>query len=224
LVSQEGFCRKRAGGEVTCAMGNLHRILWIDAQIRQKRYPNVQQIADRFEISVRQAGRDLAYLKDTLLAPVEYSHQHRGYRYTDETFALPAVVVTEEERQALLHLQRQYQEMREERAAQIAGVLARLTEPGKGTADAAGQSEPVMSLVPQVAFVRLEAPEWAERLKLPVEAVGDGVFRVEYEEEGTLLRALWSCPGGWRIERPHWLRQKVCFRLRKIWEHHERRT
>lgn len=47
-------------------MAKLHRIIWIDAQIRADKFPNARTIAQEFEISQRQAARDLEYLRDSL--------------------------------------------------------------------------------------------------------------------------------------------------------------
>ena len=52
-------------------MSNLHRIQWIDAQIRAERFPNCSTIARKFEITRRQASRDIEYLRYSLGAPVE---------------------------------------------------------------------------------------------------------------------------------------------------------
>ena len=42
-------------------VSNLHRIQWVDAMIRAERYPNCRTIAAKFEISPRQAARDIEY-------------------------------------------------------------------------------------------------------------------------------------------------------------------
>ncbi len=53
-------------------MALLHRLQWIDAAIRRGRYPNTNDVAERFEISRRQALRDFDYLRDSLGAPLAY--------------------------------------------------------------------------------------------------------------------------------------------------------
>lgn len=40
-------------------MSNLHRIRWFDGQIREGNYPNSTALAGQFEISKRQAQRDI---------------------------------------------------------------------------------------------------------------------------------------------------------------------
>jgi predicted DNA-binding transcriptional regulator YafY len=110
-------------------MSHLHRLQWIDAMIRAGRYPNCRRIADRFEISARQAARDIEYLRDSLSAPIEYSAQLNGYYYTNEAFVLPAVVVSEEERRTLSALAEQYAGMRSEAGARLAEIFGRLAGP-----------------------------------------------------------------------------------------------
>lgn len=110
-------------------MSHLHRLQWIDAMIRAGRYPNCRRIADRFEISARQAARDIEYLRDSLSAPIEYSAQFNGYYYANEAFVLPAVVVSEEERRALSALAEQYAGMRSEAGARLAEIFGRLAGP-----------------------------------------------------------------------------------------------
>lgn len=78
-------------------MSNLHRIKWIDGKIRNNNYPNCRKICEEFEISNRQALRDIEYLRDSLNAPVQYSQKYRGYYYTEETYSIPFNMVTQKE-------------------------------------------------------------------------------------------------------------------------------
>ncbi|MFC0391419.1 hypothetical protein [Paenibacillus mendelii] len=75
-------------------MASLHRIQWIDARVRQGQYPNIQQMMERFEISRRQALRDVEYLRDSLGAPLDYCPKRKGYYYTDHSFAVPGQLLT----------------------------------------------------------------------------------------------------------------------------------
>lgn len=76
-------------------MSNMHRILWFDEQIRARRFPNAKALAEHFEISVRQAGRDIEYMQDSLRAPMSYNARRRGYEYNDAAYILPSVFLTE---------------------------------------------------------------------------------------------------------------------------------
>lgn len=108
------------------SVSNLHRIQWIDAQIREGRFPNCSTIAAHFEISVRQASRDIEYLKYSLSAPLEYSGRHQGYYYTEKAFALPAFFIGEEEKQALAYLAERYRSGGGEMTAKLAAFFERL--------------------------------------------------------------------------------------------------
>ncbi len=108
-------------------MSNLHRIQWLDAQIRAKRYPNSRSLAGQFEISVRQASRDIEYLRYSMGAPLEYSSQHNGYCYTSEAFTLPQFFIGEEEKEALVYLAEQYSSLKNTSAARLAELFSRLT-------------------------------------------------------------------------------------------------
>lgn len=50
-------------------MSNMHRIHWFDEQIRSGRFPNSSWLAREFEISRRQAQRDIEYMAISLRAP-----------------------------------------------------------------------------------------------------------------------------------------------------------
>ncbi|GIP36149.1 YafY family protein [Paenibacillus sp. J2TS4] len=107
-------------------MGKLHRIVWIDNQIRGGLYPNCRIIAERFEISVRQASRELEYMRDSLHAPIKYCFQRRGYVYTDRTFALPSAILTEEQKASLSYLAGQYVSSGDRRNIELGETLKRL--------------------------------------------------------------------------------------------------
>ena len=107
-------------------VANSHRIAWIDAQIRAGRHPNATTIARRFEISRRQAARDIEYLRYSMGAPISYSDERNGYRYTDETYVLPTLIVSDPERSALVSLAERHGSIEGEAGARVAAVLRRL--------------------------------------------------------------------------------------------------
>ena len=73
----------------------FRRLLFIDRQIRDKRYPNCATMADEWEVSAKTIQRDIDYLKYELDAPLEYDQIKHGYYYTEERFALPAINISE---------------------------------------------------------------------------------------------------------------------------------
>jgi len=108
-------------------MSNLHRINWIDKQIRSGKHPNCNTIAQEFEISQRQAARDIEYLKYSLGAPLEYSSKLNGYIYSKNNFILPNVFLTEEEKILLSTLAKQYKDIGNTKADEIATLFQKLT-------------------------------------------------------------------------------------------------
>ena len=87
-------------------MAQIERIYWIDSQIRANRYPNAQKVSERFELSERIAYKDRNFLKDRLHAPLRNDKSRGGWFYSDPTFVLPYLALSETEsitlRRALL--------------------------------------------------------------------------------------------------------------------------
>lgn len=90
-------------------MSNMHRLIWLDKQIRAFMYPNRTTHAEKFEISTRQAQRDIDYLKNSLGAPVMYDAKSRGYFYKDETYILPNIYVNDIQKKMLKFLAYRYE-------------------------------------------------------------------------------------------------------------------
>ncbi len=112
-------------------MSNRHRIQWFDDQVRQGKYPNSTQLAQQFEISKRQAQRDIEYLTFSLRAPLHYVAKHRGYCYEDKMYALPHLYMTDEEKKILKYLAYRYRQYNYDNAAivnRIAHLLDRFTD------------------------------------------------------------------------------------------------
>lgn len=79
------------------------RLLWIDKQIRENKYPNTSQIAEKFEITPKTAQRDLDFLRDTMKLPLCYSAKNRGWYYTEPVaYSLSLINIFEGELVALL--------------------------------------------------------------------------------------------------------------------------
>ena len=71
------------------------RLLFIDRKLREGKYPNCMTLAREWEVSAKTIQRDLDYLRDELSAPVAYDPLHHGYHYTEPSFSLPAISVSE---------------------------------------------------------------------------------------------------------------------------------
>jgi len=79
----------------------LPRIYRIDAAIASGKYPNSDDLARMCETSVSTISRDIEFMRDQLLAPIEYDTFKRGYCYTQKTYRLPAGFTSAEDLLAL---------------------------------------------------------------------------------------------------------------------------
>ncbi len=70
------------------------RIQWFHKMVAEHGYPNASDIADKFNISQRQAQRDIEYMRVSLSAPLTYSASKKGYFYK-RSFYLPSMISTE---------------------------------------------------------------------------------------------------------------------------------
>ncbi|MDF2519894.1 MAG: transcriptional regulator protein-like protein [Clostridia bacterium] len=110
-------------------MSNMHRITWFDQQLRAKTYPTRERLAEKFEISIRQAQRDIDYLKNSLGAPLNYDAKKRGYYYEDETFVLPNIIIGEDEKKMLGFLAYKYTNYNQTpKVAKAAELFKKLTD------------------------------------------------------------------------------------------------
>lgn len=112
-------------------MSNTHRIQWFDQQIREARYPNSNHLAEQFEISKRQAQRDIEYMGASLRAPLVYDAKRRGYSYDASAYVLPHLYMTEDEKQVLrylVHRYSQYNYDHADSAHRVARLLDRFTD------------------------------------------------------------------------------------------------
>src|SRR5579884_584540 len=78
-------------------MSQTERLYWLDAQIRAERYPNADRVAAHFEVSRRTGFADRTYLLDRLGAPLKTDKRKGGWYYTDPTFVLPFLALSEPE-------------------------------------------------------------------------------------------------------------------------------
>ena len=72
-----------------------HRIIQIDKWIRSGSYPSVQQMEKEYGVSKRTILRDIEFLKDRYNAPVVADRTRKGYYYSDPTFMIQNVLLTE---------------------------------------------------------------------------------------------------------------------------------
>ena len=79
----------------------LPRIYKIEKEIASGKYPNSDGLARLLETSVSTISRDIKFMQDQLLAPIEYDAYNRGYYFTEKTYRLPASFTSAEDLLAL---------------------------------------------------------------------------------------------------------------------------
>ena len=73
------------------------RLLRLEKAIQSIAYPSVERLMKELEVSRRTILRDLEELKIFYNAPIEYDRLRKGYYYTDETFFVKNVLISEGE-------------------------------------------------------------------------------------------------------------------------------
>ncbi|HPF17762.1 MAG TPA: WYL domain-containing protein [Thermotogota bacterium] len=107
-------------------MGQLHRIKWVHERLLKKEFPNCKDISQAFEISRRQALRDVDYLRYSLDAPVEYNRSKGGYEYTD-SFSLPLYFLRDDEKDRLEYLASQYALIPGKNSMELSNLFQKIT-------------------------------------------------------------------------------------------------
>jgi len=65
-------------------------MFFIDREIASGKYPSSGYMAQKYETSLSSIGRDIAFMKDMLNAPIEYCAKHRGFYYSEQNYRIPA--------------------------------------------------------------------------------------------------------------------------------------
>ena len=75
----------------------LERLMEIDRRIRDGEYPNADKMAKILEVSRRVIFTDRDYMINRMGAPIEFDRARGGWYYTNSTWVLPGMIVTEGE-------------------------------------------------------------------------------------------------------------------------------
>ena len=81
---------------------SYERYLWFHQKLKKKTFPKLKDLIEKFEISKRQAAREIENMRLFFNAPVEYSNEEMGYYYSDDSFEFPSTMISEEEIISLL--------------------------------------------------------------------------------------------------------------------------
>lgn len=77
--------------------GQFRRLIELDQRIRARRYPNCTTFSKEWQVSAKSVQRDIQFLKYSLGAPIEYDFNEKGYYYTDPSWQMPGMRLTEAE-------------------------------------------------------------------------------------------------------------------------------
>jgi predicted DNA-binding transcriptional regulator YafY len=90
----------------------MERMMKIDLALRGRGWPNGRALAELLEVDRRTVRRDIMFMRDRLRAPIGYDSARRGYCYTEPTYRLPPVQITEGELVALYLAERMMRQFR----------------------------------------------------------------------------------------------------------------
>ena len=90
----------------------LKRMKVIDQALRAGRWPTDKSLAAELEADPRTIRRDLEFMRDQLQAPIKFSRAQRGYYYSDHTYRLPFLQLSEGELISLFLAERMMQQFR----------------------------------------------------------------------------------------------------------------
>ncbi|MEZ0328505.1 MAG: WYL domain-containing protein [Dissulfuribacterales bacterium] len=147
-------------------MSQMERIYFFHKKVADKKYPNTRTIMEGFEVSESTARRDIEYMKDFLLAPIEFDRAKNGYFYTSDGFCLPFENAPE-----VITLFGILQKMADEAGLSALPEVTALREKLAGILSPGSKR-----LVDAIRFEKIEAePVKGEKLRLILNAMRQGV-------------------------------------------------
>ncbi len=84
-------------------------MLLIHKALQRGGFPNCSQLAAELEVSTKTISRDIDFMRDRMLMPIEYEASEHGYCYTrEEVESLPTIDISEGELLALSVAQKRW--------------------------------------------------------------------------------------------------------------------
>ncbi len=90
----------------------LARMIRIHDLLSAGRFPNCSLLAREFEVSAKTVQRDVDFMRDQLVLPIEYDRARHGFFYTQAVAQFPLITVSEGELVALLVAQKAVEQYR----------------------------------------------------------------------------------------------------------------
>jgi hypothetical protein len=192
------------------------RICWLHNQLTNDWFPNAKKLADHFEISNRQAQRDIEFMRDSLGAPFEYLFGKKGYRYR-EPFVLLTYFIDKNDQVILDDLSDYYEGLFElgfDHYQGFSDLLKRLSCHETMKPDRLD----LLPLAPFVAIIEFLENRSNFRLiqRFCIEELSETRKVFEFTNPEVFIGLLFSCGAGFRIESPGWLRERVVQSSEKI--------
>ncbi len=179
------------------------RIQWFHEELIRGSYPNAVRMAERFRISVRQAQRDIDYLKKQLGAPVEFDRSHMGYIYT-APFSMPVAMANENDDVFSRIAMNPY-------AANITG--ADVLE---------ADSVIIQNQIPYTAVLAIKDKLTVLEMRSYIISEEEkGQFLCEFHNIDRFLCAILTARSGIRIIEPAWLRDKLIHMAQKALDNNQ---
>lgn len=75
----------------------LRRLFWTMGQLQRGRTFTANDLARRWEVGLRTAYRDIDFIRDSWMAPVEFDRSKHGYVLTEPAFSLPSITLSQGE-------------------------------------------------------------------------------------------------------------------------------
>lgn len=79
----------------------IERMLFIHKALQNGGYPNCSKLARDLEVSSKTISRDIDFMRDRMLLPIEYEPSEHGFEYTREVESFPTIDISEGELLAL---------------------------------------------------------------------------------------------------------------------------
>lgn len=189
------------------------RIIWFHNRVAENVYPNAGALAKRFEISSRQAQRDIEYMRDSMNAPLEYCAKERGYRYEKE-YVLPSFFLSKGEKEIVRLLAEQNRTLGTFGYGKYRGqaeILSKISAP-KEKANEGMTKNPFFAEIEMVGSRTSAAP-----LDYFLCGKVDGQkYTYAFFDPDVFISVLIASHLEFKINKPNWLREHMKERLSQL--------
>ncbi len=171
------------------------RIQWLHKKINAGCFPNASHLSERFDISHRQAQRDVEFLRKELSAPLGYNSTKKGYYYKED-YVLPLIVESENDAdyQAVISGLRAYNDLSAERS------VIQMQLPYTAILEITDK----MTVMNLRSFIVAEEPQHK--------------YRCEFPSIELFLGIIVSADANIRVISPDWLRERLLELAKRIIE------